>query len=172
MFYVAYRILLVMVCVLKFYFVDFNGMFTFLQHGIWKCMCFAKSGKNIIFQNKTLVVMFYRYNKTFWYQFCSFKYFLKIENSEGSLASLCDEFCIGFCVTQYETGLLLELPHVICSVILMHLLIAGTIPILSNPTDARLKQSGFCLLCQIFLFTFLHFPLSSWNYFVRSALCP
>ena len=28
MFYVAYRTLLVMFCVLKFYFVDFNGMFT------------------------------------------------------------------------------------------------------------------------------------------------
>ena len=28
MFYVAYRTLLVVFCVLKFYFVDFNGMFT------------------------------------------------------------------------------------------------------------------------------------------------
>ena len=34
MFYVAYRTLLVMFCVLKFYFVDFNGMFKLylLQH--------------------------------------------------------------------------------------------------------------------------------------------
>ena len=36
MFYVAYRILLVIFCVLKFYFVDFYGMFTSSQikHGI------------------------------------------------------------------------------------------------------------------------------------------
>ena len=31
MFYVAYRTLLVMFCVLKYYFVDFNGMFTSVQ---------------------------------------------------------------------------------------------------------------------------------------------
>ena len=53
--------------------------------------------------------MFYRHNKTFWYQFCNFKHFLKAENSENSLASSCEEFCIGFHVSQYETGLLLEL---------------------------------------------------------------
>ena len=53
--------------------------------------------------------MFYRHNKTFWYQFCNFKHFLKAENSEDSLASSCEEFCISFRVTQYETGLLLEL---------------------------------------------------------------
>ena len=57
-----------------------------------------------------LLVMFYRHNKTFWYQFCNFKRFLKAENSEDSLASSCEEFCITFRVTQYETGLLLELP--------------------------------------------------------------
>ena len=60
----------------------------------------CKVGKNIIFHNKTLLVMFYRHNKTFWYQF------LKAENSEDSLASLCEEFSISFHVTQYETGLL------------------------------------------------------------------
>ena len=38
-------------------------------------------------QNKTFLVMFYRQNKTFWYQFCNFKHFLKAENSEDSLAS-------------------------------------------------------------------------------------
>ena len=53
--------------------------------------------------------MFYRRNKTFWYQFCNFKHFLKAENSEDSLASSCEELCISFPVTQYETGLLLEL---------------------------------------------------------------
>ena len=58
-----------------------------LQHGVWKCMCFA----NIIIQNKTLLVMFYRQHKTLWYQFCHFKHFLKAENSEGSLASSCVE---------------------------------------------------------------------------------
>ena len=71
----------------------------------------SKVVKNIIFQNKTLglLVMFYRHNKTFWYQFCNFKHFLKAENSENSLASSCEEFCIITCtfrVTQYETGLL------------------------------------------------------------------
>ena len=30
-FYVAYRTLLVMLCVLKFYYVDFNGMFTLFK---------------------------------------------------------------------------------------------------------------------------------------------
>ena len=55
----------------------------------------SKVVKNIIFQNKTLLVMFYRHNKTFWYQFCNFKHFLKAENSEDSLASSCVEFSIG-----------------------------------------------------------------------------
>ena len=36
-------------------------------------MCFCKVWKNIIFQNKLLLVMFYRHNKTFWNQFCNFK---------------------------------------------------------------------------------------------------
>ena len=71
----------------------------------------SKVVKDIIFHNKTLLVMFYRHNKTFWYQFCNFKHFLKAENSEDSLASSCEEFCISFRVTQYETGLLLELGH-------------------------------------------------------------
>ena len=55
----------------------------------------SKVVKKIIFQIKTLLVMFYRYNKTFWYQFCNFKHFLKAENSEDSLASSCVEFSIG-----------------------------------------------------------------------------
>ena len=63
-----------------------------------RVLCKAKSGKNIIFQNKTLLVMFYRiyrHNNTFWYQFCNSKHFLKIENSEDSLVSWCEEFCGG-----------------------------------------------------------------------------
>ena len=57
--------------------------------------------------------MFYRHNKTFWYQFRNFKHFQKAENSEDSLASSCEEFYIhgiSFRVT-HETGLhvLLEL---------------------------------------------------------------
>ena len=48
----------------------------------------CKVGKNIIFQNKTFLVMFYRQNKTFWYQFCNFKHFLKAETSAESLTSL------------------------------------------------------------------------------------
>ena len=39
--------------------------------------------------------MFYRHNKTFWYQVCNFKHFLKAENSEDSLASSRVEFSIG-----------------------------------------------------------------------------
>ena len=95
MFYVAYRTLLVMFCVLKFYFVDFYGMFTSSPTWRLKMHVLCKVGKNIIFQNKTLLVMFYRHNKTFWYQFCNFKHFLKAENSEDSLASSCVEFSIG-----------------------------------------------------------------------------
>ena len=109
MFYVAYRTLLVMFCVLKFYFVDFYGMFTSSPTWRLKMHVLCKVGKNIIFQNKTLLVMFYRHNKTFWYQFCNFKHFLKAENSEDSLASSCVEFSIGLSCNQYETGLLLEL---------------------------------------------------------------
>ena len=71
----------------------------------------SKVVKNTIFQNKTLLVMFYRHNKIFWYQVCNFKHILKAENSEDSLASSCEEFCISFHVTQYGTGLLLELAY-------------------------------------------------------------
>ena len=57
MFYVAYRprTLLVMFCVLKFYFVDFNGMFTYSPKWRLKMHMLCKVGKNIIFQNKTLL---------------------------------------------------------------------------------------------------------------------
>ena len=54
-FYVAYRILLVMFCVLKFYFVDFNGTFTSSPTWRLKMHVLCKVGKNIIFQNKTLL---------------------------------------------------------------------------------------------------------------------
>ena len=54
--------------------------------------CALQSRENIIIQNKTLLVMFYRQHKTLWYQFCHFKHFLKAENSEDSLASSCVEF--------------------------------------------------------------------------------
>ena len=60
--------------------------------------------------------MFKRHNKTFWYQFCNFKHFLQAEYSEDSLASSCEEFCISFHVTQYETGLLLEVSGAIVTV--------------------------------------------------------
>ena len=80
-----------------------------VEHGVWKMHVLCKVEKNIIFQNLTLLIMFHRQNKTFWYQLCNFKNFLKAENSEDSLASSCEEFCIDFHVTQYETGLLLEL---------------------------------------------------------------
>ena len=95
MFYVTYRTLLVMFCVLKIYFVDFYGMFTSSPTWRLKKNVLCKVRKNIIFQNKSLQVMFYRHNKTFWYQLCNFKQFLKAENSEASLASSCVEFSIG-----------------------------------------------------------------------------
>ena len=74
-------------------------------------MCAFQSWENYYFSEQnttgtTFVVMFYRHNKTFWYQFCNFKNFLKAENSKDSLTNLCEELCIGFHVTQYETGLL------------------------------------------------------------------
>ena len=110
MFYIAYRTLLVMFCILKFYFVDLNGMLTFSNMASENA-CALQSWENIIFQNKTLLVMLYRHNKTVWYQFCNFTHFLKAENSQDSLASSCEELWIGFHVTQNETGLLLELVH-------------------------------------------------------------
>ena len=63
-------------------------MFTSSPTWRLKMHVLCKVRKNIIFQKKTLLVMFYRHNKTFWYQFCNFKHFLKAKNSEDSLASL------------------------------------------------------------------------------------
>ena len=62
-------------------------LFKAAKFGSLKMHVLCKVGKNIIFQNKTFLVMFYTQNKTFWYQFCNFKHFLKAENSEDSLAS-------------------------------------------------------------------------------------
>ena len=62
-------------------------LFKAAKFGNLKMHVLGKVGKNIIFQNKTFLVMFYRQNKTFWYQFCNFKHFMKAENSEDSLAS-------------------------------------------------------------------------------------
>ena len=55
--------------------------------------------------------MFYRQHKTFWYQFCNLKHFLKAENSEDIFASSCEQNSVTFHVTQSETEheLLLEL---------------------------------------------------------------
>ena len=52
MYYVAYRTLLVMFCVIKVYFVDFYGMFTSSPIWAWrlKVHVLCKVGKNIIFQ--------------------------------------------------------------------------------------------------------------------------
>ena len=97
--YGAYRTVLVMFCVRKFYFVDFYGMFTSSSafYMASENACALQSREKYYFskQNKTLLVMFYRHNKTFWYQFCNFKHFLKAENSEDSLTSSCVEFSIG-----------------------------------------------------------------------------
>ena len=46
--------------------------------------------------------MFYGQHKTLWYQFCNFKYFLKAENSEDSLASSCEDFSMERHGTQFE----------------------------------------------------------------------
>ena len=53
--------------------------------------------------------MFYRQHKTFWYQICNLKHFLKAENSEDIFASSCEQNSVTFHVTQSETELLLEL---------------------------------------------------------------
>ena len=89
MFYVAYRTLLVLFCVLKFYFVDLMECLHFFKSakfGRQKMHVLCKVEKNIIFQNRTLLVMFYRQNKTYWYQFCNFKHFLKADIMMKSLA--------------------------------------------------------------------------------------
>ena len=44
--------------------------------------------------------MFYRQHKTFWYQFCNLKHFLKAENSEDIFASSCEQNSVTFHVTQ------------------------------------------------------------------------
>ena len=114
MFYVAYRTLLVMFCVLKFYFVDFYGMFTSSPTWCLKMHVALQSWEKYYFskQNITSNVLHYRHNKTFWYQFCNCKHFLKAENSEDSLASSCVELSIGLSsnpVWDWDTELLLEL---------------------------------------------------------------
>ena len=53
--------------------------------------------------------MFCRQHKTFWYQFCNLKHFLKAENSEDIFASSCEQNSVTFHVTQSVTELLLEL---------------------------------------------------------------
>ena len=51
-----------MFCVLKFYFVDFYGMFTSSPTWRLKMHVLCKVGKNIIIQNKTLLVIWSRYS--------------------------------------------------------------------------------------------------------------
>ena len=58
---------------------DIYGMFTSSPTWRLKMHVLCKVGKNIIIQNKTLLVMFYRQHKTLWYQFCHFKHFLRAE---------------------------------------------------------------------------------------------
>ena len=113
----------------------------------------SKAVKNIIFQNKTLglLVMFYRHNKTLWYQFCNFKHFLKAENSEDSLASSCEEFSIRFRVTQYETGLLLEL----ATGLLLELLKYLQNVLLDKKVECTYNQ-GQKSLDRLSLFSFIH----------------
>ena len=74
--------LLAMFCVLKFYFVDFYGMFTSSPTWRLKMHVLCRVGKHIIFQNKTLLLLFYRQNKTFWYQFRNFKHFVKADSED------------------------------------------------------------------------------------------
>ena len=61
-----------------------------------------KSPQNKIQEHKTLPAIFYRQHKILWYQFRNSKHLLKAGNSEISLASSREEFCIGFHVTQYS----------------------------------------------------------------------
>ena len=110
----CYRTLLVMFCVLKFYFVDF-----------WNWMhVLCKVGKNIIFQNKTLglLVMFYRIIKHFGTNFVILNIFWKqkivktvwpvrvycVESSSIAYWSVTN-------VTQYKTGLL-NWNYIVCNI--------------------------------------------------------
>ena len=62
---------------LEFYFVDFYGMFTSSPTWRLKMHVLCKVGKNIIFQNKTLLIMFYRRNKHFGTNFVILNIFWK-----------------------------------------------------------------------------------------------
>ena len=53
--------------------------------------------------------MFYRHNKTFWYQFWIFQHVLLAENSEDGWASSCVEFSIGLSCNPVWDWVLLEL---------------------------------------------------------------
>ena len=48
--------------------------------------------------------MFNRHNKTFWYRFYNFKYFLKAENSEDSLGTLIASSCQSQANTKHSTS--------------------------------------------------------------------
>ena len=50
--------------------------------------------------------MFYRQHKTFWYQFCNLKQFLKAGNSEDIFTGSCEQNSVTCHVTQSETELL------------------------------------------------------------------
>ena len=80
-----------MFCVLKYYFVDFIGMFTYF-HGCQirqsENACALQSWEKYYFSKQNISSNVLVQNKTFWYQFCNFKHFLKAENSEDSLASM------------------------------------------------------------------------------------
>ena len=96
MFYVAYRTLLVMFCVCKFYFVDFLwNVYIFSNMASENACASLQSQEKYYFSKQNITsndMMFYRHNtcnKTFWYQFCKFKHFLKAGNSEDGLASPC-----------------------------------------------------------------------------------
>ena len=99
--------------------------------------------------------MFYRQHKTFRYQFCNLKHFLKAEISEDIFASSCEQNPVTCHVTQSETELLLELVVDIpsigdqCSQLIVATLVPSTpICLFFNLTKLHCKQTvvtDFCI---------------------------
>ena len=81
-------------------------LFKAAKFGSLKMHVLCRVGKNIIFQNKIFLVMFYRQNKTFWYQFCNSKHFLKAENSEDSCQFVTQQANGLFCHSTWVEWLL------------------------------------------------------------------
>ena len=118
-------------------------IFKAAKFGSLKMHVLCKVGKNIIFQNKTFLVMFFWQNKTFWYQFCNFKHFLKVENSEDSLASSWHSKLMVSSVTLFELS---DCWHYSSIRSALACLAAGHAGRWSSNTSQILKLVRYCML--------------------------